>query len=416
MSKKFLDLNGLTTLVNKILDKLNNKFDKNQGVENAGKILSIDEKGEITTTFYQSDYEQNDDTKIDYIKNRPFYSYENSGDVLFDEDITLTTGTLSASYTFTSLRLTNGAKYLVQINNEVLTLECGTEMNLVGTPYHSTIGQSVKLTTNMIAIIMWASTSFHLKISTIDTTVVPIDEKYIPDLSKSVKNALVNSQTEWSEDDQEKARQTIGAISADDVPKQVQSDWEQNDETAPDYIKNRPFYECEDNIEVLIDGETDFYGAGDSAFYNFNFQLIEGVDYEVQINGECFIIKCGERLSLDAQYYSTIGHIIGLEYNKIWIQYYATNNYYLKISTVGSGEAILKTLDDKFIPDTILRYEIEETLETPDVSLSSNYDGNGNVTVETTGMEITDDGNGNVSITSEHLTAVDNNGNITISV
>ena len=119
---------------------------------------------------------------------------------------------------------------------------------------------------------------------------------------------------------------TQWTLAPEDVEaKSVQADWNQNDETAPDYIKNRPFYTKTDGIVV--------------------------------------------------------------------------------------------TLEDKYIPDTILRFEVEEVLELPDVAMNVTDDDNGNVTLETTGMNIVDDGNGNISITSEHLTVTDDgNGNVTINV
>lgn len=43
-----------------------------------------------------------------------------------------------------------------------------------------------------------------------------------------------------TEAQQAQARQNIGAISESEVPAQVQADWNQSDDTAPDYIKNKP--------------------------------------------------------------------------------------------------------------------------------------------------------------------------------
>lgn len=45
---------------------------------------------------------------------------------------------------------------------------------------------------------------------------------------------------ELTEEQQAQARQNIGAISESEVPAQVQADWNQSDDTAPDYIKNKP--------------------------------------------------------------------------------------------------------------------------------------------------------------------------------
>ena len=39
------------------------------------------------------------------------------------------------------------------------------------------------------------------------------------------------------------ARKEIGAVSVDEIPEQAQTDWNQKDDTAADYLKNRPFGE-----------------------------------------------------------------------------------------------------------------------------------------------------------------------------
>lgn len=36
----------------------------------------------------------------------------------------------------------------------------------------------------------------------------------------------------------------------------VQPDWNQNDETQPDYVKNRPCYKVEETEEITWDGDT----------------------------------------------------------------------------------------------------------------------------------------------------------------
>lgn len=48
----------------------------------------------------------------------------------------------------------------------------------------------------------------------------------------------------------------------------VQPDWEQNDETAPDYIKNRPFYTNQETYTVTWDGDiTDKVSDSSASFY-----------------------------------------------------------------------------------------------------------------------------------------------------
>lgn len=55
-------------------------------------------------------------------------------------------------------------------------------------------------------------------------------------------------------------------LTEEDVPKQVQSDWEQNDSTSVDYIKNRPFYE-DASISIEWDGDTTGKTSVSDVFY-----------------------------------------------------------------------------------------------------------------------------------------------------
>lgn len=76
----------------------------------------------------------------------------------------------------------------------------------------------------------------------------------------------------------------------------VQADWNQNDETAADFIKNRPFYEGED-IEKDILPEVTYNCSTDSGItyiqttaLTLNFK--DGVMYDVYINGVVYTLKC----------------------------------------------------------------------------------------------------------------------------
>ena len=82
-----------------------------------------------------------------------------------------------------------------------------------------------------------------------------------------------------------------------------QSDWNQNDETAIDYIKNRPFYiEEEENTEtILINNQTisgfysiyDWYLADEDLTESFKFDIVDGKKYVVNWDGiEYEVIGC----------------------------------------------------------------------------------------------------------------------------
>lgn len=80
------------------------------------------------------------------------------------------------------------------------------------------------------------------------------------------------------------------------IEENVQPDWNQNDELASDYIKNRPFYEGED-IEKDILPEVTYNCSTDSGItyiqttdLTLNFK--DGVMYDVYINEVVYTLKC----------------------------------------------------------------------------------------------------------------------------
>lgn len=203
-----------------------------------------------------------------------------------------------------------------------------------------------------------------------------------------------------------------------------QPDWEQNDETENDYIKNRTHYE-KAIITTIFDDEIELSAITEYGIYSFTpkLSLIVGNTYKIYIdNVLCYNEIYSGKISFEA---SSYGDAM-FDGNTIEIYHFA-GTIHLKIEEISQE---VKQLDEKFIPDTILRteefnvhteqvlyYEIEETLEIPDVTLTVTDDGEGNVVVETTGMTITDDGEGNISITSDNLSVTDDGeGNITVSV
>lgn len=71
----------------------------------------------------------------------------------------------------------------------------------------------------------------------------------------------------------------------------VQPDWNQNDETATDYIKNRPFYTGDPSETVLVEESTvSFSGSGEmySAQIQSNFEATVGQTYKVTWDGAVY--------------------------------------------------------------------------------------------------------------------------------
>ena len=75
----------------------------------------------------------------------------------------------------------------------------------------------------------------------------------------------------------------------------VQSDWNQNNDTAADYIKNRPFYTGDTVETVLVEESTvSFSGSGGmySAQIQSNFEATAGETYKVSWDGAAYECVC----------------------------------------------------------------------------------------------------------------------------
>ena len=87
----------------------------------------------------------------------------------------------------------------------------------------------------------------------------------------------------------------------------VQPDWNQNDSTASDYIKNRPFYTSDPSETVLVEESTvSFSGSGGmySAQIQSNFEATVGQTYKVTWDGATYECVC-----VDYSGYIAIGNL-----------------------------------------------------------------------------------------------------------
>lgn len=75
----------------------------------------------------------------------------------------------------------------------------------------------------------------------------------------------------------------------------VQPDWNQNDETAPDYVKNRPFY-TGDSVETVLVEESTVTFAENSGLYEAGFpstfEATVGETYKVSWDGTVYECTC----------------------------------------------------------------------------------------------------------------------------
>ena len=81
----------------------------------------------------------------------------------------------------------------------------------------------------------------------------------------------------------------------EDLTGQAQADWNQNDESAPDYVKNRPFYTGDIVETVLVEESTiEFFETGGSygAEFQSTFEATAGDTYKVYWDGSAYECTC----------------------------------------------------------------------------------------------------------------------------
>lgn len=118
-----------------------------------------------------------------------------------------------------------------------------------------------------------------------------LDDK-INDLGESTANSVKYTEQELTEEQKARARYNIGAISEDGVPKQVQTDWNQKDNTAADYLKNKPFYLEKTLVVELTKDDFTVNDQGGYIKYMYRstpkldwFTSAESIAFEIEIIG-----------------------------------------------------------------------------------------------------------------------------------
>lgn len=129
-------------------------------------------------------------------------------------------------------------------------------------------------------------------------------------------------------------------------------DWNQNDPTAPDYVKNRPFWTDDPKETVLFDGTVENDG-------NVPVELINGQEYTVTLDGVEYVLTAQE----DDEGYVYIGSeslwweedYVDSEppfvYGDGW--FYTVNDGDTHTFTVVSTLAEIHKIESKYLPDTV---------------------------------------------------------------
>ena len=163
----------------------------------------------------------------------------------------------------------------------------------------------------------------------------------------------------------------------------VQPDWNQNDETAADYVKNRPFY-TETVETVLVEESTVAFAADDSGIYVGNlestFSATVGETYKVSWDGTVYESTCVDfsggtiigNLSLMGAGSDTGEPFVMMVEDGQGIEIYAADtsaSHTLSIS--GFAQEVVK-IDEKYLPDNIAtKSDVESTQKVLDGVFSS---------------------------------------------
>ena len=186
-------------------------------------------------------------------------------------------------------------------------------------------------------------------------------DNYKPLTSKNidyiVKEGLGDSALTWTETEKTKARNTIGV---------GQSDWEQNDNTKIDYIKNRTHYDYSTvyHLSQVVDyGGT--IGAGDELYTPIDERLYEllvekNVD-EILVDGSQITFyeeinnqyghKFCYKLNNEDYLYLYVSLLNKVAYVQSWSAF--DGKHGTKTISYKYYERNLKQLDEKYIPDSV---------------------------------------------------------------
>ena len=129
----------------------------------------------------------------------------------------------------------------------------------------------------------------------------------------------------------------------------VQSDWNQNDETQPDYVKNRPFYEETETTPILESQQIDF-----SQSFRIPTSIVKGNTYLITWDGTDYTITATEKEIIAGEIYAPYLEQADGLFRIEGVTMRAADNgiHTVAISLVDSTT---KTIDEKFIPNTIAR-------------------------------------------------------------
>ena len=322
----------------------NNHYDEYVWISSSSAFEKIGST-QIDGSATQPDWNQNDETQPDYIKNRPFYTGDTVETVFVEESTVSFIDTNEGFYAAqvqSTFEATVGETYKVYWDGTVYERACVIINNtpIIGNTSIAGVGSDtgepfLMAVENGSGIVIYAAgtaSSHTFSISSMVTPVVKINPKYLD-----------------------------------------QSDWNQNDVTAPSYVKNRPFYTGYTEEKTLIkEGTVNFKeGNGNySGSIRSTFTPIVGDTYKVLWDGITYDSTCfnfEERAIIGNLSIMGIGSDTG---EPFFIRIGSTIKIYTldtaashTFSVNGRTTQIIK-IDEKYLPDFIATKSDVETANT----------------------------------------------------
>ena len=202
----------------------------------------------------QSDWNQNDETAPDYVKNRPFY--ESSGlEVISECEISSISSYSDASHRLyagnvdlPSAEYVYGKEYTIEINGEThvmsLTQQLDNQIGDYFVGFNIADGATVIGTPRFNNNVLFGTCAHNYPMLSDGDTFTASLSVYLAQTVSLPATIRVGLEAE-----------TLVQLDPKYLPDNAKSDWNQNDASQPSYVKNRPFYsEFEEHTVELIDG------------------------------------------------------------------------------------------------------------------------------------------------------------------
>jgi len=340
-------------------------------IDKKGGLKLIDEKFIPDTiarvdSIPQSDWNQNDETSVDYIKNKPFWSKMVQNTIVLCDVQNVdceTANDFSVVFSDANVSPIVGATYNVSLKTYLDNIDWGTHSCVSWFPENEQNGYLAYIGNGSLfgydgygesvpfLIIVYYNESkgkYYWKIR------LEVDESIVARLPMNVKIEEDSSIEQIKKLDEKYIPDAIARI--DSIP---QSDWNQNDETAVDYIKNRTHYEStsivrgeelfsDNNISLLSDGE---YNTLDTYITNDVEQYVEvvwdDVPYMCEIKQNDAKNVCfGDSNLTEYPFYYT-------EDGAFDTKLYARTGDHTIIVYNCTVSEVIKKIDKKILPDSV---------------------------------------------------------------